>query len=83
MSTIPKTEFFDVTSGTNDDKNVDENNDKKVSPNNRYNSYLFFRIIDSFPRILKWKIIKLIKTSFVSPRIRRHGHTKLTFYFNI
>ena len=41
MSTIPKTELFDVTSGTNDDKNVDENNDKKVSPNNRYNSYLF------------------------------------------
>ncbi len=37
MSTIPKTEF--VTTGTNCDKNDDENNDKKVTPANRYSCY--------------------------------------------
>ena len=36
MSRIPKTEFIDVTFGTNCDSYVDENDEKKDTPINRY-----------------------------------------------
>ena len=45
----------------------------------RYN-YLWHRIIDSFPWILKGKIIRLKQVLFV-PRGRRTGLTKLVLIF--
>ena len=44
------------------------------------NSYLSHRVIDSFPWILKWKIVRL-KPVLLAPRTRRPGLKKWYYYF--
>ena len=49
----------------------------------QWNSYLAHRIIDSFPRILKWKI-KILKSVLLAPRGLNPRLTNfLCFFFNL